>query len=370
MLSATVRKTLPNLTLDVAIEAPSGITGVLGPSGAGKTTLLNCIAGLSTPDAGRIQLDGRTLFDRAAKCNLPPNDRRIGYVFQEARLFPHMSVRSNLTYGAPSQPRLNAFEEIVGLMGLEMLLDRRPATLSGGERRRVAIGRALLAEPQTLLMDEPLTNLDPRRRADILPFLEVIPVQLNLPILYVTHQLEEIIRLADQLVILQNGQVAAHGPVDQVLNQRHVQELLLGENISDTDSETILSATIDAQDTAFHLTRLSIGGPVLTLPHIDQPPASSIRLRIRARDVSIATAKPEGLSIQNCLPAKIAALHPLANAQLELDLQLTGAAPQTPLLKARITRKAAQDLDLAPGLHVWALIKSVALAANGHRPLS
>ena len=366
MLRFHITKKLPAFTLDIALEASAGVTGMLGPSGAGKTTLLDCIAGLAKPDAGRIELMGETLFEAATGINRAPERRRLGYVFQDPRLFPHMSVAANLDYGQAAAGAIKR-DDMIDLLDLAPLLDRRPHHLSGGEKRRVAIGRALLSNPRALLLDEPLSHLDPGRRYEIMPFLESLHRQLALPILYVSHQMDEILRLSDRVVVMRAGRSVAAGGVEEVMNRRDVQTLILGQAAREADLGSFVDARLDRQDTAYGLTEFIIEGGRLTVPHVDKPVGAHVRLRIRARDVSLALAPPAGLSIQNCLQARVTQLLPVgpaqAPAQWDIELRLVAAAGALPLY-ARITRRAADAMALEPGKPVWALIKSVALASD------
>ena len=274
MLTVEVEKSLGGFRIEARFEADSsGITVLFGRSGCGKTSIVNMIAGLSRPDRGRIAIDGRPLFDGSAGVDLAPERRRVGYVFQDARLFPHLSVRANLTYGrrfAPHGAGFIAFDQAVGLLGLEGLLGRRPARLSGGERQRVAIGRALLAAPRLLLMDEPLGALDAARRAEILPYIERLRDRLGLPIVYVSHATEEVVRLADTLVLMSDGQVAAAGPVEEIMSRLDLRPLT-----GRYEAGSVVEATVAAHDPQFGLTSLDFGG--------GRAPGSASRRAARAR---------------------------------------------------------------------------------------
>lgn len=360
-LSLALRHQVETFALDVAFEAPGGVTGIIGPSGAGKSTILQMIAGLTRADHSRIVFDGETLSDTDQRVFLAPERRRIGYVFQEALLFPHLSVAQNLDYGARRRKMAGhvSRDDVIALLGLRALLDRRPHHLSGGEAQRVSIGRALLSDPRLLLMDEPLSGLDPRRRADIMPFIEAMHRALDLPILYVSHNIDEVTRLADRVIVLHDGRVAAAGGVAEVLNQPEMQRLILGSEMDD-DPATIVEAVIEAHEPASHVTMLRFGAARIALPLLDLPLGATVRLRIHARDVAIAIAKPEGLSIQNIIKSRIDAIAPTASGQLDLLLAIDGAGR----LNARITRRAGERLSLAEGMTVWALVKSVALASG------
>ncbi len=351
MLQVQARHAFPGFTLDAALAAPAGVTALFGPSGSGKSTLLQVVAGLLRPDAGRVALDGTVLLDTAAGVHVPAERRRCGVVFQDARLLPHLSVESNLRYGLRRAPRDAPgpdLAEVVGLLGIAPLLGRRPRALSGGERQRVALGRALLSRPRLLLLDEPLAALDGPRKAEILPFLERLRDAAGVPILYVTHDLAEVDRLADTLVLMEAGRVLAAGPVE-VLAARPDLVLLSGRR----DAGAVLSCTVDAHDPARGLTRLRFPGGTLLVPLRAEPPGAALRLRVRARDVMVATEEPRGLSSRNVLPAIVAAIAPSGphDALVTLDI---GPSP----VLARITRDAVARLGLLPGGAVFAVIKA------------
>jgi molybdate transport system ATP-binding protein len=360
-LSLAIRHRVDDFSLNVALDAPSGVTGIIGPSGAGKSMMLQIIAGLQRPDYGQITFDGETLSDTEQRTHISPERRRIGYVFQDALLFPHLNVAQNLDYGSKRRESTGQIsrDDVISLLGISPLLDRRPHHLSGGEAQRVSIGRALLSNPRLLLMDEPLSRLDPRRRADILPFIEALHRQLDLPILYVSHNINEITRLADRVCVLHAGQIMASGGVAEVLNQQDMQRLILsGEN--DDDPASIVEAQIEAHDASLHVTTLALGSARLSLPLHDLALGSTVRLRIHARDVAVALERPEGLSIQNIIESQIVEISSVASGQLDLALAIDG----THRLNARVTRRAGEQLSLTPGMKVWALIKTVALASG------
>lgn len=362
-LSVQIRRAAGAFALDVAFEAANGVTGVIGPSGAGKSMTLQTIAGLVAPDDGRISLNDELLVDTRHGVSLAPEMRRIGYVFQEPRLFPHMTVAQNLDFGARRRAAGNAVsrDDVIDLLDLSALLERRPHRLSGGEAQRVSIGRALLSAPRLILMDEPLSSLDIRRRREIMPFIEALHRRLDLPIIYVSHNIDEIVRLADRVVVIHDGRVTAGGNVADVLNRRDVQRLLLGESGREDDASTIIEACIMRHDDAHDLSELDVNGVTLTLAHLDLAIGSSVRLRVHARDVAIATEPHRGLSIQNILEAMITELRPVSAAQVDILLTIADGQP----LVARITRRSAERLELARGRKVWALVKTVALADGG-----
>ena len=340
--------------LDVALAAPTpGLTALFGPSGSGKSTLLAIVAGLLRPQSGRVTLDGTVLLDTAARVEVPAERRRCGMVFQDARLLPHLSVEGNLRYGARRAPRDAAgpgFAATVALLGIAPLLLRRPRMLSGGERQRVALGRALLSRPRLLLMDEPLAALDGARKAEILPFIERLRDAAGLPILYVTHALDEVDRLADTLVLLEAGRVLAAGPLP-TLAARTDLPTLSGRR----DAGAVLACVTAAHDPARGLTWLGFPGGQLVVPLRPEPAGSRLRLRLRARDVAVATEPPHGLSSHNVLPATVAAIDAAGPHEAFVTLQ----AGPTPLL-ARLTRDAVGQLALTPGRAVFALVKSTA----------
>lgn len=349
--------------LDAAFGMPdAGVTALFGPSGCGKSTILAAVAGLLRPDEGRVVLDGLTLLDTRARIALPPERRRCGVVFQDARLFPHLSVDSNLRYGlkrAPADATGPGFDEVVALLGLEALLARRPARLSGGEKQRVALGRALLARPRLLLMDEPLAALDAGRRAEVLPFLARLREAARLPILYVTHALDEVDALADRMVLLEDGRVLAEGAVEDLAMRT---DLPLAAR---RDAGAVLACTVAAHDAARGLTHLAFAGGGLVVPQRADPAGTHARIRIRARDVAVATQEPQGLSTQNVLPASVIAIQP-ATTPHEAFVRLR--VGNTELL-SRITQDSVRRLGLAPGAAAWAVIKAVTFdrAAGGPR---
>lgn len=364
-LNLSLQRRVDAFAFDVSLDAPGGVTGIIGPSGAGKSMLLQMIAGLTRPDHGHVTFNGETISNTATRHFLAPEHRRIGYVFQDALLFPHLSVAQNLDYGASRRKSGQSVSRdgVIDLLGLGALLARRPHHLSGGEAQRVSIGRALLSAPRLLLMDEPLSRLDPRRRADIMPYIEALHRHLDLPILYVSHNIDEIARLSDRVVVLNEGRVVASGGVADVLNQPEMQRLILGED-SASDSAAIVEATVCAHDTAHHATSLSLGEARISLPLLPHDVGTVVRLRIHARDVAIATEPPRHISIQNIIEAQISAITPTDSGQCDITLAIGGALGGSNMLKSRITAKAQETLGLQVGMKVWALVKSVALASG------
>lgn len=353
MLEVDVRRRLGDFELQTRFTAEAGLTAFFGRSGAGKTSLVNMLAGLERPDSGRIAIDGHVLFDSATGTDTPPERRRLGYVFQDARLFPHLSVRSNLTYGmrlVPAAERHQDLDAVVDLLDLGALLKRRPRTLSGGEKQRVSIGRALLASPRLLLMDEPLASLDAPRKNEILLFIERLRDELRLPIVYVSHAMEEVIRLADTLVILSQGKVVASGGVEDLMSRLDLRPLT-----GRYEAGAVLSVTVSGQDESFELTELSFAGNRLLVPRVDLPPGTRLRLRVRARDVSLSLTRPSGISVLNILEGVIERIE--AGDGPQMDVLLNVGAP----LIARLTRRSVHDMGLVPGKTVFALVKAVAI---------
>ncbi|MDR3517981.1 MAG: molybdenum ABC transporter ATP-binding protein [Azospirillaceae bacterium] len=360
ILDVDITCRLGAFTVDAQFTGAGGVTALFGHSGAGKSSLVNMIGGLLRPDRGHITLDGRALFDSKHHIHLPPNRRRISYVFQDARLFPHLSVRNNLLYGrwfTPAGERWAQFAPIVELLGIGDLLQRRPSTLSGGEKQRVAIGRALLASPRLLLMDEPLASLDADRKAEILPYIERLRDELKLPIVYVSHALDEVIRLAGTLVLLESGRVVAAGPVADVMRRLDVRRLTGQDH-----PRTVIDTRIEDHDTRFGLTRLTFDGGVLQVPYLALPVGTAVRVAIRDRDIGLAVTRPQGVSLINILPGTVVDIADTADeSEAHADVLVQIGRWQ---LVARISRLSAHDLDLAPGKPVFALFKAMALDAE------
>ena len=343
---------------DVDLTLPSqGITAIFGRSGAGKTSLINAISGLKNPDSGQIKVSGKTLFDSARGIDLPIHKRQVGYVFQESRLFPHMKVSSNLKYGVKT-PDQKHFDQVVGLLSLEALLDRYPAKLSGGEKQRVAIGRALLSKPSILLMDEPLASLDLPRKREVMPFLENLSESVKIPIVYVTHSLNEILRLSNYLVILDQGKVLSAGQTEQVWASRAMRPWQ-----SFSEQSSLFEAKIVEHNDDYALSKLALGDTTsLWVQQVDNPIDASVRLQIRANDVSLSLQQPQSTSIRNILPAIIRRVetqqhgHNKQSVAVELELE-SGC-----YLWATITLWALDELSLTIGQRVFAQIKGVSVA--------
>ena len=352
-IQAAFRGTLGQFRLDASFTVPAtGVTALFGPSGCGKTTVLRCIAGLQRLPEGFCAIDGEVWQDKTSF--RPTHERPIGYVFQEASLFPHLSVRRNLLYGAPRGGAI-AFDEVLELLGLENLLDRSPHNLSGGERQRVAVGRALLSQPKLLLMDEPLSALDRLTKDEILPFLERLHERLSLPVIYVSHDMTELERLADHLVLMQAGGVVAVGPLNAVQSD---PSLPLAAS---RDAAVSFDAVADAYDAAYGILTMRIEGGRLLVPAAPVPAGERRRLRIAASDVSLAREPPRASSILNVLPARILSKTPIGQNEIIVLLTLTADGSGARLL-ARITRRSWEHLGLAEGMSVFAQVKGVSLA--------
>ena len=352
-LSVAIRHRFPGFSLDATFDAPDGVTALFGRSGSGKTCIVNAVAGLLLPGEGRISVDGRCLLDTGRGVFVAPHRRRIGCIFQEGRLFPHLTVRQNLRYGAwfaPRATRPEDFGRIVDLLGIGHLLDRRPGALSGGEKQRVAIGRALLARPKLILADEPLAALDEERKAEILPYFERLRDEVAVPILYVSHAVSEVARLATTVVALDAGRVVGQGPVAEVLGDPSV--LPSGTR----DAGAVLIATIAAHH-ADGLTELRAGGQPLFLPHLSQAVGSTIRVRIAAHEVILSRTRPEGLSALNILAGTVGEVR--AGGGTGAIVALDTAAGR---VLARITRRSAFALGIEKGVTAHAVIKSVSVA--------
>jgi molybdate transport system ATP-binding protein len=343
----------PGFQLSVSFEAPTpGTTVLFGRSGSGKSTIAAAVSGLLRPTSSRIVVDGTVLADSQSGLFVPPEQRRIGVVFQESRLFPHLTVLRNLRYGlrrAPPGPiRL---EEVTHLLGVERLLNRLPHTLSGGERQRIAIGRALLCQPRLLIMDEPLASLDAERKAEILPYLARLKSALSLPILYVTHSLDEVAHLADTLVLIRAGHVLASGSLPEIAARA---DLPLAER---EDAAAILPARVMAHDPASRLTSLEAAGRSFLVPLLSSPTGTGLRIRVPAREVALATAAPGGMSIHNVIAGTVGRIIDDERSHAALvEVRLDGAG-----LLARVTPDAVRRLALARGTPVLALVKSMAI---------
>ena len=343
-----------HFALDADFQTPGrGVTAVFGPSGSGKTTLIRCIAGLERAHQGYLEVNDHCWQDESRGFFLPTHQRSLGYVFQEASLFSHLSVRKNLEYGlrrTPSEQRQVAFEEAVELLGIAPLLRRRPRRLSGGERQRVAIARALLTSPKLLLMDEPLAALDSQSKAEILPYLERLHEELSIPVLYITHAIPEVMRLADNILVIDKGKLIGHGPLLEVLTRLDLSLTHAYE------TGVVIEAKVVEHDEPFHLTYVSFSGGRLSLHRENLPLGHMVRVLVNARDVSLALENEVHSSILNIFQATVLEIAEDSPGQLMVKLDVSGV-----LLLARITQKSGHLLNLRVGMAIYARVKSVAL---------
>ncbi len=352
-LDVDIRLKVGAFAINAAFQAGAGITALFGHSGAGKTTLLKAIAGMVHPVSGKISSGGQVLFDSAAGIDVAAAARRTGFVFQDGRLFPHMSVERNLRYAALAGRRAEPqrFAQVIDMLGLSEHLERMPARLSGGERQRVAIGRALLSDPAILLMDEPLSSLDQGRRQEILPYLEAVRDEARIPIVYVSHEIEEVARLADTMVVLSQGQAVAAGPAAEVFAR-----LDLGPALGRHEASALIDGRVARLDTGFGTALVESEGQLIELVAPALGPGDAVRMRIRARDIAIARTLPEAISIRNKLSVTV--LEVVTDDGPFAELALAFGEQR---LRARITRKSVTELDLKPGDRVHALLKAISL---------
>lgn len=351
-LSIRVAAMFGGFSLDVDEKlGPSGCTAVFGPSGGGKTTLLRLIAGFARPRAGRIAFGDDVWFDAAAHRETPAHRRPVGFLFQDARLFEHLSVEGNIGYAdARSARAASAYgvDDVIDALDLEPLLDRRPQTLSGGERQRAALARTLMTRPKLLLLDEPLAALDRSRKSDILPYLEDLPRRFGLRTIYVSHDVDEVARLADDILVLDAGRVVLRGGAAHVIES-------LGAGGGDYETSALIEGAVARHDVEHRLTYALIDGVEIAIPLVDRlAPGTAVRLRVRARDVALATERPQRISIRNVLPGVVADITETGDAPSVIVAVALGGAR----VLASVTRAAVADLDLAPGAPVFALIKS------------
>jgi molybdate transport system ATP-binding protein len=353
-LAIDIKHRLGEFPLDAQFETGGGLVALFGRSGSGKTSLVNIIAGLIRPDQGRVAIDDAVLVDTARGIFVPRHRRRIGYVFQEGRLFPHLTVRQNLAYGrwfAPPGDRGDELDAVIDLLGIAGLLDRRPGRLSGGEKQRVAIGRALLANPRLLLMDVPLASLDEGRKMEILPYIERLRDHSRVPIVYVSHSIAEVTRLASTIVLLSDGKVAAVGSTSEVMHRLDLFPLT-----GRAEAGAIVEATVEGHDERFGLTELRSRAGAWKVARLDQPVGTRQRLRVRARDVMLAKSPPVDVSALNVLAGVVADLRAADEAIVEIRLDCNGDT-----LLARLTHYSVEKLGIIPGAQVYALVKSVAI---------
>ncbi|MBL8520646.1 MAG: molybdenum ABC transporter ATP-binding protein [Betaproteobacteria bacterium] len=357
MLAVDVQQRLGTFELDARFASAAPVTALFGRSGAGKTRLVNAIAGVARPDRGTIRFGDSTFFDSVQGIHMAPEDRRVGYVFQDGLLFPHLTVAANLDYGARNRARPAgpaspiARDHVIELLGLVLLLHRKPRDLSGGEKQRVALGRALLSQPRLLLLDEPLAGVDSGRKSEILAYIEKLRDEFGLPIVLVTHAIDEVVRLADTLVLIDEGRVQAAGAVEEIMGRLDLAPLT-GRH----EAGAVIDARVASHDTHYELTHLAFSGGSLAVPRVIAAVGDAVRVRIRARDVSLALDAPQGLSIQNVLPATVESIRDESGPIVDVRV-LAGESP----LIARITRQSLDRLRLAPGQRVHALVKAVSL---------
>jgi molybdate transport system ATP-binding protein len=360
MLRVSALKKRDGFTLQAEFEAPTpGIVALFGRSGCGKTTLVNIISGLLAADEARIQLDDVVLADTRAGISVPVERRRIGYVFQDARLFPHFSVLGNLRYGLKRSAPLPArqpigLDDVVSLLGLAPLLGRRPHQLSGGERQRVGLGRALLSQPQLLLLDEPLASLDVARREELLPYLQALRDQLSMPMVYVSHQFEEVLQLATHVVLMEAGRVVAQGALSEVSLRPELRAIIGPDSVG-----SVLDSVVSRTDPARAMADLQLGNSTLQISLRDVAVGTPVRVQLLARDIILATEKPHGLSVRNTLQGVVSELSPDEDEAVLVKVDIGGAT-----VLARVTSDAASALNLRPGTPVWVLVKAV--STRGH----
>lgn len=353
MLVVSVSHETGDFSLEADLKADHGLTALFGRSGCGKTTLINILAGLETPRKGTVEINGETLFDSQRRINVPPEGRRIGYVFQDSRLFPHMTVARNLRYGMDTKRPENGyrFDDIVDLLALSHLLQRRPGRLSGGEKQRVAIGRALLSSPEILLMDEPLAALDATHKSEILPFIERLRDEMEIPIVYVSHALDEVIRLADTVAVMSDGRIAAVGSVEDIMSRLDLRPMT-----GRYEAGAVVSTKVAQHDDEHQLSELACGAGTFVVPRVDRAVGDNVRLRVRARDVSLATEKPRATSVLNVFSGEIREIEQ-DGLPSQADILVDIGVP----IIARVTRRSIQELGLVPGKSVYVMVKAAAI---------
>ena len=359
MLRVSVLKRWEAFKLFAQLDAPTpGVVALFGRSGCGKTTLVNIISGLLQPDEGRVELDGVTLTDTRARIRVPAERRRIGYVFQDARLFPHLGVLANLRYGerrAPREGRTIGLDEVLALLGLEPLLARRPYQLSGGERQRVALGRALLSQPRLLLLDEPLAGLDAARRDEVLPYLETLRDKLSIPMVFVSHQLEEVLRLATHVALMEAGQIIAFGTLSEISLRPEFRAIVGPEVVG-----AVVDGMVVQVDAAGGMADVQLGRGVLHISVPNVRVGARMRIQLLARDIILATEPPRGLSVRNALEGVITELSDDVGQAVLVKIDIGAGAA----VLSRVTRNAMEALGLRVGMSVWVLVKAV--SARGH----
>ncbi|HEX9390533.1 MAG TPA: molybdenum ABC transporter ATP-binding protein [Usitatibacteraceae bacterium] len=354
MLEVDVEQRLGEFELRATFASEAPVVALFGRSGSGKSSLINLLAGIARAGRGRIVFNNEVLLDTAAGIEVPPEARRIGYVFQDGMLFPHLNVRHNLEYGekrVATSDRYIDRDKVITLLGLEELLERKPVNLSGGEKQRVAIGRALLASPRLLLLDEPLASLDSIRKSEILQYIELLRDEFRIPIVFVSHAVEEVTRLADEIVLLDRGRVTATGSVEAIMGRLDLKPLT-----GRYEAGAVIEAMVASHDMANDLVSLSFNGGSFVVPGVGALVGERVRLRVRARDVSIATSQPRGISILNTLPGRVIEISDETGPIVDVRIRIGEA-----VLIARITRYSARQLSLAVGLPVYALVKAISL---------
>lgn len=359
MLRLSVVKRWTGFKLRAQLEVPTpGVVALFGRSGCGKTTLVNIISGLLDPDEGRVELDGVVLTDTRERVRVPVERRRIGYVFQDARLFPHLSVLANLRYGerrAPKDARAIGLDGVLALLGLEPLLARRTYRLSGGERQRVALGRALLAQPRLLLLDEPLSGLDAARRDEVLPYLEALRDKLSIPMVYVSHQLEEVLRLATHVALMDAGEIVAAGTLSDISLRPELRAMVGPEGVG-----AVIDGTVTQVDAQRGMADVQLGRGVLHISVAEARVGARMRIQLLARDIILATEPPRGLSVRNSLEGVISELSDDIGQAILVKVDIGAGAA----VLSRVTRNAMEALGLRTGMTVWVLVKAV--SARGH----
>jgi molybdate transport system ATP-binding protein len=357
MLSVAVKKRRGSFSLDAVFELPTpGVVALFGRSGCGKSTLVNVIAGLLDPDAGRVALDDQVLLDTGRRLYVPPERRRIGYVFQDARLFPHLSVVANLKFAEARAPAHHyvTLDAVAGLLDLGSLMNRRTHQLSGGERQRVAIGRALLSQPNLLLLDEPLASLDAARRDEVLPYLETLRDQLNIPMVYVSHDFDEVLRLATYVVLMESGKTIAQGGIAEMSLNKALRLIIGADAVG-----AIVDGTVVAMEPSSGLMRVKVGHGELKVQAAGAAPGAKLRVQLLARDLIVATQPPRNLSVRNIRAGVVTAV-----TSDDADSDLIAIDIGATLIMARVTKAASRELGLAPGLPAWALVKAVSLRSH------
>lgn len=361
MLRVDVLKRRGAFTLRARFETPTpGVVALFGRSGSGKTSTIDTLAGLLAPDEGRIELDGTVLEDTRSRTHIPPERRRIGYVFQDSRLFPHLSVQGNLQFGqkrAAGAPQRIGFERVIAMLGLESLLRRRPHELSGGERQRVSLGRALLSQPRLLLLDEPLASLDAARREEVLPYLELLRDKLSIPMVYVSHQFDEVLRLATHVVLMDAGAVSAQGTVNEVSLLPQLRSLVGPDAVG-----AVVEGQVMRLDSGPGIAELQVGRGVLHVSVREAAPGTRVRVHLLARDIILGTEAPKGLSVRNVLEGTVVGITADDDGAMLIKVDVGG-----PVVLSRVTREAAEELALRESMRIWVLVKAVSTRGHAFR---